>query len=97
MVAIFSGPQCVKNTLLCDVDRLIFDTLRPPMDFQWPGPQALGHWEPCYMYVWEPVSNIIKFMYRQISNIRHTKSPNLNVSHLILQVSLCNLLKPGVK
>ena len=35
--------------------------------------------------------------YRPISNISRTKSQNLNVSGLVLQVSLCNLLKPGVK
>ena len=35
--------------------------------------------------------------YRQISNIRCTKSPNLNVSCLVLQMSLPNTLKPDVK
>ena len=35
--------------------------------------------------------------YHQISNMRYTKSPNLNVSHLVLQLSLCNILKSGVK
>ena len=35
--------------------------------------------------------------YRQISNIRHTKSPNLNVFRLVLQLSLPNPLKPGVQ
>ena len=35
--------------------------------------------------------------YRKISNIRRTKCENLNVSHLVLQSSLSNLLKPGVK
>ena len=34
--------------------------------------------------------------YRQISNISHTKSQNLNVSCLVLQLSLSNPLKPGV-
>ena len=34
---------------------------------------------------------------RQISNIRCTKSHNFNVSPLVLQLSLRNLLKPGVK
>ena len=32
-----------------------------------------------------------------ISNIRRTKSQDLNVSHLILQLSLPNPLKPGIK
>ena len=35
--------------------------------------------------------------YRKISNIRPTKSPNLNDSHLILKSSLPYPLKPGVK
>ena len=35
--------------------------------------------------------------YRKISNIRHTKSPNWNVSHLVLQLHLPNPMKPGVK
>ena len=35
--------------------------------------------------------------YCQTSGIRYTKSQNLNVSHLILQLSLPNPLKPGVK
>ena len=36
-------------------------------------------------------------MYRQTSNIRCIKSQNLNVSSLVLQLSLLNPLKPGVK
>ena len=35
--------------------------------------------------------------YRQVSNIRRTISPNLNVACLVLQLSLHNLTKPGVK
>ena len=35
--------------------------------------------------------------YRQISNIRCTKSSNLKIYRLVLQLSLCNLLKPGVE
>ena len=35
--------------------------------------------------------------YRKISNTRHTKSPNLNVSRLVLQLSLPNPMKPVVK
>ena len=35
--------------------------------------------------------------YRKISNIRRTKFQNVNVSHLVLQSSLPNPLKPGVK
>ena len=38
-----------------------------------------------------------KFDYRKICNIRRTKSPNLNVSRLVLQLSLPNPMKPGVK
>ena len=40
---------------------------------------------------------IIFIVYYQTSNIRHTISPNLNVSGIILQLSLPNPLKPGVK
>ena len=35
--------------------------------------------------------------YHRISNIRRTKSQNLNVSPLVLQLSLSNPFKPGVK
>ena len=35
--------------------------------------------------------------YRQISNISRPKSHNLNVSGLVLQMSLPNPLKPDVK
>ena len=33
--------------------------------------------------------------YRQLSNISRTQSPNINVSRLVLQLSLPNPLKPG--
>ena len=36
-------------------------------------------------------------IYRKISNIRRTESPNLNVSHLVLQLFLPNPMKPDVK
>ena len=39
--------------------------------------------------------NFLNLIYLQTSNIRHTKFPNLNVSHLVS--SLPNPLKPGVK
>ena len=35
--------------------------------------------------------------YRKTSSISSTKSQNLNVSNLLLQLSLLNPLKPGVK
>ena len=35
--------------------------------------------------------------YCQLSNIRRSKSPNLNISRLVLQLSLPNPLKPCVK
>ena len=35
--------------------------------------------------------------YSKVSNIRCTKCKNLNVSHLSLQLSLRNILKPSVK
>ena len=37
------------------------------------------------------------YLYREISYIRHNKSHNLKVSRLVLQLSLPNQLKPGVK
>ena len=35
--------------------------------------------------------------YRKTSSISHTKSQNLTVSRVVLQLSLPNPLKPGVK
>ena len=43
----------------------------------------------------EETENLI--IYRQVSNIRRTQSKNTNVSRLVLQLSLPNPLKPGVK
>ena len=40
---------------------------------------------------------IIKANYRKTSSMSRTKSQNLNVSNLVLQFSLLNPLKPGVK
>ena len=58
----------------------------------------------CFHYYKRHVSNIYSknygdfhWVYRQISNISRTKSQNLNSSHLVLQLSLCNILKPCVK
>ena len=36
-------------------------------------------------------------IYRKVSNIRRTKSQNLTASRLVLQMSLPNPMKPGVK
>ena len=41
--------------------------------------------------------NLKTIIYLQSSNIRCSKSPNLNASHLVLQLSLPCPLKPGVK
>ena len=35
--------------------------------------------------------------YRKVSNIKRTKSKNIEVFRLVLQLSLPNTLKPGVK
>ena len=43
------------------------------------------------------LKHMIHWKYRKISNIRRTKSPNLNVSRLALQLSLLNSMKPCVK
>ena len=37
------------------------------------------------------------YKYRKLSDIRRTKSPNLKVSRLVLQLSFPNQMKPGVK
>ena len=54
-----------------------------------------------FTLVWPFVWKIRKFggslTYRKTSNIRGTESPNLNVSRLVLQLSLPNPMKPGVK
>ena len=42
-------------------------------------------------------SSLKILVYRQISNISRTKSQNLNVSRLVLQLPLPNPVKPGVK
>ena len=43
------------------------------------------------------VDALVVCIYRKVSNIRRTKSQNLNDSCLVLQLSLPNRLKPGVK
>ena len=45
---------------------------------------SCGHWK-------------CRLIYRKLSNIRRTKSQNLNDSRLVLPLSWPNLLKPGVK
>ena len=42
------------------------------------------------------INSIIKQTYREISNISRTKSRNLNISRLVLQLSFPYPLKPGV-
>ena len=37
------------------------------------------------------------YTYRKTSSVSRTKSQNVNVTHLVLQLSLPNPLKPGVK
>ena len=41
--------------------------------------------------------NVKLYIFCKISNVRGTKSQNLDNSHLVLQLSLPNPLKPGVK
>ena len=45
----------------------------------------------------EFVCQTIQLTYCKLSNISHTKSPNLNVSPIVLQLSLPNPMKPAVK
>ena len=65
----------------------------------------LVHWqvlEPVHQQAWywpqsqdisPPASEELRKTYRKISNIRLTKSPNLNVPRLVLQFSLPNPMK----
>ena len=56
------------------------------------------HWIVGFVTNWiTPIDLAIISNYRQISYISRTKSQNLNVSRLVLQFSLHNQLKPGVK
>ena len=41
--------------------------------------------------------NYRDYIYRLLSNIKRIKSQNLNVSRLVLQLSLCITWKPGVE
>ena len=50
-----------------------------------------------YRYHSFALEDHVETIYCQISNISCIKSQNLNVSRLVLQLSLCNILKPGVK
>ena len=45
----------------------------------------------------EPYTQANNEQYRKVSNIRRTKSQYLNDSRLVLQLSLPNPYKPGVK
>ena len=49
------------------------------------------------MFVYLFLYHVYVHIYHQASNISHTKSPNLNVCHLVLQLSFPNPLKPSVK
>ena len=55
------------------------------------------HWQICKPFGIDVKKIECIYEYRQISNIRRTKSQNLNVSRLVLQLSLRSILKPGVK
>ena len=44
----------------------------------------------CFVLFW-------LYEYHKISDIRHTKLQNLNVSHLVLQLSMPNPFKSGFK
>ena len=45
----------------------------------------------------QPGTALLRYMYRQFSNIRRTKSQNLKDSRTVLRLSLPNPLKPDVK
>ena len=54
-------------------------------------------WLPQSVSVSDVTLKDINENYRKVSNIRRTKSQNLNDSRLVMQMSLSNLLKPGFK
>ena len=62
-------------------------TLSWPLDMIWFQIGSGHQQQPC----------LLDYAYSKISNIRRTKSPNLNASSLGLQLSVHNILKPGVK
>ena len=50
-----------------------------------------------FLCITSPLLNYFSQIFRNISNIRRTKSPNLTVYRLILQLSLLNPMKPSAK
>ena len=50
-------------------------------------------WENVFVFCW----GVFIDVYREISNIRRVKSQNLNDPRLVLELSLLNPLRPGVK
>ena len=50
-----------------------------------------------YIYIQTLHATTNHMIYREISNISGTEFQNLNVSRLLSQLSLCNIVKPGVK
>ena len=80
---------------------------RNPHDYQEIGPHSVDNKSvECNLLQMDIQSVFDKIMsqmhvmnenYRQFSNISRTQSPNINVSRLVLQLSLPNPLKPRVK
>ena len=62
----------------------------PVTPYKWTLPISL------YMEAMATIDTTSNAAYRKISNIRRTKSLNLNVSRLGLQLSFRNVLKPKV-
>ena len=74
------------------------------MDFKSSSIAELLKWRRCMSLEWYGCAGVhsrrdgsIPRDYRQVSNIRRTKSQNLEVSRLALQLPLCNIWKPGLK
>ena len=57
--------------------------------------QPVHTYQPWHLHLALPGS--ISMTYRKTSSISRTKSQNLNVSNLVLQLSLLNPLKPGAR
>ena len=96
--------MCKVN--ICENDRKLWKSISNSL---WPcgdiylasigsdnGCLAHGQFQCWFIVIWNN-EFWIQIYYRKISNIRRTKSPNLIVPHLVLQLSLPNPIKPGVR
>ena len=77
--------------------KMIADSTKPPVaEMCWPDTPKL-HSSTSILSTFQQVVGPPSHTFHQISNIRCTKSQDLNISHLVLYLSLPNPLKPCVK